>query len=171
MLGYGPGTARGRHGFDYIHPDDRDWVIDAFQRILADRSLEVSGEFRIRDAYGTWQWVEAVARNRQDDPALGGIVLSTRNITPRVDAEEAARRSEERFRALLAYASDLVIVLDASGAFVYVSPASNHLFGYSPFGDACISRPPSQSRCASPRSHNDELVERPQRRGCRHQPS
>ena len=132
VLGYGPGTARGRHGFDYIHPDDRDWVIDAFQRILADRSLEVSGEFRIRDAYGTWQWVEAVARNRQDDPALGGIVLSTRNITPRVDAEEAARRSEERFRALLAYASDLVIVLDASGAFVYVSPASNHLFGYSP---------------------------------------
>src|SRR6266496_1117993 len=122
VLGYGPGTARGRHGFDYIHPEDRDWVIDAFQRILADRSLEVSGEFRIRDAYGTWQWVEAVARNRQDDPALGGIVLSTRNITPRVDAEEAARHSEERFRELVAYASDLVIVLDASGAFVYVSP-------------------------------------------------
>src|SRR5260370_35022825 len=70
VLGYGPGTARGRHGFDYIHPEDRDWVIDAFQRILADRSLEVSGEFRIRDAYGTCQWVESVARHRQDDPAL-----------------------------------------------------------------------------------------------------
>jgi diguanylate cyclase (GGDEF)-like protein/PAS domain S-box-containing protein len=46
-----------------------------------------------------------------------------------VDAEEAARRSEERFRA---YASDLVIALDANGAFAYVSPASNHVFGYSP---------------------------------------
>jgi len=40
VLRYEPGTVQGRHGFDYIHPEDRDWVIDAFQRILRPRMTE-----------------------------------------------------------------------------------------------------------------------------------
>jgi PAS domain S-box-containing protein len=47
-------------------------------------------------------------------------------------AESALRDSEERFRALIENAREMMCVVDASGVFEYVSPASSHLLGYAP---------------------------------------
>jgi diguanylate cyclase (GGDEF)-like protein/PAS domain S-box-containing protein len=46
-------------------------------------------------------------------------------------AHLALRRNEERFRALVQNASDVVLVTDAGGAIVYVSPAVEHVMGRS----------------------------------------
>lgn len=44
-------------------------------------------------------------------------------------AEASARRSEERFRALVQYASDAIIVFEDGGGILYASPAVERLFG------------------------------------------
>ena len=62
-------------------------------------------------------------------PLFAGYI---RDITERKRGAEAVRASEERFRALSAHASDLVSILDADGAYRYVSPSHQRVLGYAP---------------------------------------
>jgi PAS domain S-box-containing protein len=46
--------------------------------------------------------------------------------------EEALQRSEQRFRALVQYSSDMTVVLDTQGTVTYVSPAAEEMLGRTP---------------------------------------
>ena len=77
---------------------------------------------------------------------LGGLVLGAvaltgltvlRQITAvreRDRAQQAARRTEERFVALVRHASDLIVVLEPDSTVRYVSPSIERLLGYEPAG-------------------------------------
>ena len=65
----------------------------------------------------------------EGEPCLLGFGY---DVTERKRMEEELRRSEERFRALVANASDVITVLDAEGTIRYESPAVERMLGYSP---------------------------------------
>ena len=50
----------------------------------------------------------------------------------RRQAEKALQKSEERFRSLVQYASDIIVVIDAEGRILYESPAVERILGYAP---------------------------------------
>src|SRR5919199_1671354 len=52
------------------------------------------------------------------------------DITDRMEATEALRSSEERFRSLIRYASDIIVVLDADGEVLFESPAVERILGF-----------------------------------------
>ena len=60
-----------------------------------------------------------------------GVVKSISDITERKRAEEAVRRSEERFRALVEKSSDGITLLNADGTVKYASPTVARILGYS----------------------------------------
>jgi signal transduction histidine kinase len=49
-------------------------------------------EYRLRSGEGSWRHVESAATNLLLDPAVGGLVLNTRDITERHDVEEALKK-------------------------------------------------------------------------------
>ena len=69
---------------------------------------------------------------RGADGASYGRVWFFRDISARKQAADALRQSEERFRALVQHASDIIVVLDAEGTMRYVSPPVERLLGYQP---------------------------------------
>ena len=60
--------------------------------------------------------------------ALGAVL--SRGHAPRLAWLEALRRSEERYRAIVQYAPDLVAIVAADGVARYASPAHHRLLGY-----------------------------------------
>jgi diguanylate cyclase (GGDEF)-like protein/PAS domain S-box-containing protein len=109
--------------WDIVHPDDLDRVASTFAGAVAEGRAHERLEFRMRRADGEWRWVEAVATNRIDDPSVRGIVVHSRDVTTRHEAEESLWARQRELSTLLERSPDLVARFDRDLRHVYVNPA------------------------------------------------
>ncbi|HEX9106059.1 MAG TPA: PAS domain S-box protein, partial [Longimicrobiales bacterium] len=66
---------------ELVHPEDRAMVRARLGDLAAMPGVVASAEFRMRHADGSWRALASIAQNRLDDPAVGGIVVNTRDLT------------------------------------------------------------------------------------------
>ena len=125
VLGYGQDETVGDEVFGYVHPDDREDILDMFYTAADDVDREV--EFRLRGADGDYVWVEATGSDHTDTEA-GGFIVNTREITERKKRE----RELERHEAFVENSSDLIVHLDEDGTLLYESPGTQEIFGHEP---------------------------------------
>jgi len=132
VLGYGPDELVGTQTRDLMHPDDVARVeAEVTEQFLSDGE-EAPIEYRVRHRDGSWRVVEGVIANLLDEPGIGGIVATNRDITQRIEAEAALRLTRERFENLVQHSSDLISIADADGVITYISPSLKRLLGYEP---------------------------------------
>jgi PAS domain S-box-containing protein len=55
-----------------------------------------------------------------------------RDVTERKEVEKVIKESEECFRCLVQYASDIITILETDGTVRYISPAVERVMGYKP---------------------------------------
>jgi diguanylate cyclase (GGDEF)-like protein/PAS domain S-box-containing protein len=127
VLGYPDGYMQGQSAFELVHPDDVAHVVEAFLSI-AEPGSTACVEFRMLHTDGSWRRVEAVGMNRLDEPAVRGVVVNTRDVTERSQAEAALREEKERYRRLVEVSPE-VIAVHQDRRFVFVNPAGLRLFG------------------------------------------
>ncbi|MCP4401012.1 MAG: EAL domain-containing protein [bacterium] len=77
--------------------------------------------------FPVWLMSEIVMDSQGESYAL---VTSCEDITDRKHAEEALRKSEERYRIVLESAPDPVVVYDLEDAVIYLNPAFTRVFGW-----------------------------------------
>ena len=130
VLGYKPEHKVGDNSFSWIHPDDLDRTQRLFAEILATPGVTRSIQLRARHHDGSWRHIEASGINLLDDPSVGGIVATYRDITERKRAEEALQASEARFRAIFAGAAIGIMLADLAGRVVESNPALQVMLGY-----------------------------------------
>ena len=78
---------------DLLHPDDSERVTSEFARVTSEPgsvSRFVEGRYRHKD--GSWRWLEGIGVNLLEDPAVNGVLICSRDITGRKEAEEEVRR-------------------------------------------------------------------------------
>ncbi|HKY70602.1 MAG TPA: PAS domain S-box protein, partial [Nitrospira sp.] len=115
----------------YLHPEDREEMIQAVQRSRTSGKAE-DREFRIvrpngeiRWLVGRWRWV----KDEEGRPVrLTGVNF---DVTERKRIDEAVRESEARTRAIFESALDALITMDADGRIQDFNPAAEQMFGYS----------------------------------------
>ncbi len=128
VLGFTPEERLGVSAFDVIHPDDRGRVAEVFAENLGRPGPFAAVEYRVRDKRGAWHRMEAVGENLLHDPVIGGIVVNSRDVTGRAEAEEALRESRGRLQAVLDNTTAIIYVKDAGGRYELVNRRFEELF-------------------------------------------
>jgi len=119
ILGHDPAARVGVNIFTrpLVHPDD----LATKRRFLADAlgrpGETVAATFRLHHADSSWRTIEALGINLLDDPAVGGIVATYRDVT-------AARRREAHQRFLAEAGTLLAESLDYERPLVLVARLS-----------------------------------------------
>ncbi len=113
-----------------ITSEYKDPFLDLTKRVFQGESGTLL--FEIVGVKGRHLWLETHAvplRNEKEEIiALLGL---TRNVTERIQKDEALRQSEERFRAITMTATDAILLMDDRGRIVYWNPAAERIFDYS----------------------------------------
>ncbi len=116
---------------ELAHPADRDVTISLRDELRDGLRDTYTQEKRVRHRAGHWVWVRvSVSAIRAPDGMLLRTISMVENITERKATEAALRASEERFRALIHNASDIVAIMDTDGTRRYASPALQRTLGY-----------------------------------------
>ncbi|QIN77622.1 PAS domain S-box protein [Rubrobacter marinus] len=94
VLGYKPAHVTGADGFEHVHPDDLGLVRRALSDVTGEPGPTPTFEVRVRHSDGTWRTFESVGNNLLHDPDLRGIVINSRDVTERRNAEKKLTESE-----------------------------------------------------------------------------
>ncbi|HWR30169.1 MAG TPA: PAS domain S-box protein [Negativicutes bacterium] len=138
----------------YENPGDRDRLIQAVRETGHCDNLEMKFK-RINGATSTFL-LSATTFTLQGKPHLISVI---RDISERKLAEDALKKSEERYRILAENVKDVIWILDPETMyFLYVSPSVYSLRGYTP--EEIMAEPIDAALTPEGTQHVRELVRR-----------
>ncbi len=143
QLTYASPAARRMFGFDdqslltldpnaATHPDDLPQVRELIAGLLRDPQTVRSARYRFRHRNGEWIWIESFFSNLLALPGVNSVVINFRNIEESVQAEQASRASELKYRVVADNTFDWEFWLSPEGRFIYSSPSCERITGHKP---------------------------------------
>ena len=133
ILGYERNEVIGKWFGDFLPADLVDIFKQRFKQNIQSDGLIPNVEFPLKRKDGSIVLVDYTARIGRDEE---GRFLRTHcaftDITEKKRAEEALRKSQEKYRDLVENINDVIFALDNTGNVSYVSPAIEKIIGYSP---------------------------------------
>ena len=135
VLGYEPHELIGHRSIEFTHPADAKAVIKSVTDLIAagPGATSVAVPYRAMHKKGHWIWLEGQPRVNFDPTTKQPVSLQDvlRDVTPRREAEERLKESEERYRLLAEQSKDIIVRVRADGTVLYVSPGCR-IMGYEP---------------------------------------
>ena len=120
VLGFHASELLGTSGADSI----------AFQQALGQPGVSPRIEQRFLHKDGSWRVLETIANNQLHDPAIGGVIVTARDITLPKSAEAELLASQEQYRELFENANDIIFTHDLAGTMLSLNKAGELLLGY-----------------------------------------
>jgi len=114
-----------------IHPEDQALVWGRFRDRLQGKSVPPHYEYRGIRKDGTVRWLEMFPSRIEyhGKPAIQGAII---DITPRKQAEEAVRESEEKYHSIFQTAANLITSVNTEGIIVDCNDRIQQFLGYTP---------------------------------------
>ncbi|OLZ40432.1 histidine kinase [Natrinema saccharevitans] len=129
IVGYEPAQLVGDRAIEYVHPDDRTTVLEQLEAVTAETGSSATVRYRHAAADGEWVWLESRFTNPSDE-SLEGCVVSSRDISEQVSAEQERRDAENRLRTITGTVGDVLWMFDGDWEEVlFVNPAYEEVFG------------------------------------------
>ncbi|WP_435552398.1 PAS domain-containing sensor histidine kinase [Natrinema sp. CGMCC1.2065] len=129
IVGYEPSQLVGDRAIEYVHPDDRTAVLEQFEAVIEATGSSATVRYRHAAADGGWVWLESRFTNPPDE-GIEGCVVSSRDISEQVAAEQERRDAESRLRTIAGTVGDVLWMFDGDWEEVlFVNPAYEAVFG------------------------------------------
>jgi diguanylate cyclase (GGDEF)-like protein/PAS domain S-box-containing protein len=132
LLGYKAEDFIGRHAYDLRHI----FTSESFERAIANISKMLKGKripatiYEVVAKDGTLKHIEIHGSPLIRYGKVAGTISVARDITERKRIEEKLLREEQRFRALIEHASDIIVILNLDGTIAYINPAVEQVLGF-----------------------------------------
>src|ERR687898_564863 len=133
ILGYTERELLGKTFQETTHPDDLEVDLEHLRRLLVRvvRTYQTEKRYLHKDGHVVWTLLSvSVVHDEEDEPLY--FICQIQDVSERKKVEKAIIESEERFRSLVQYSSDIITILDTDGTVHYVSPAVERVTGYRP---------------------------------------
>ncbi len=130
ILDVDPENMGGRNVFDFIHPGD-EVRIRKYLKFLGNKKTVQLPSYRYKNGEGEWRWLETIMSDLRDDPAVGGLVANSRDITQFINQEKELRESLERYDIVAKATSDLIMDYNIESGEMKFNEAISEIFGYS----------------------------------------
>jgi diguanylate cyclase (GGDEF)-like protein/PAS domain S-box-containing protein len=131
LIGWEPENVIGHSVFEFLHPADHQLAaLELMVDMEVPHSKGQSVICRIRHADGHWMEFEAYGTNRIDDPEVGGLLLSLRDVSGRRISDRALAAGDYLYSSLSTVASDGTTIFNEDGKRAYVSSSLAAMLGY-----------------------------------------
>lgn len=115
ILGYSVAELEGAMFLDFVHPDDVEKTINAMQNLNDNKNiLNFVNRYRCSD--GSYKHIEW-----RSHPYDNYVYAAARDITERIETEEALRQSEQRFRDVANAAGEYIWETNVDGEYIFVT--------------------------------------------------
>ena len=132
VTGYEKDELIGRRYTILIRPDMRDHALKFFGRQMVKGLQNTYSEYPIITKDGKNLWFGQNTQLIVNDGKVTGFQVVSRDITGLKRMEEKLRFEEQRFRAFVEHASDMIALVNPEGVILYVNPAIESILGYKP---------------------------------------
>ncbi|MBM3174795.1 MAG: PAS domain S-box protein, partial [Chloroflexi bacterium] len=131
IYGYTEEEVLGKPILNFVHPDDRERVLDFFQAFRGNYNDVLHTEFRTLRKDGDIIYLHVSPTHIRNEGQTTGFIASMIDITERKLMEETLKQSEERYRTILDKTEDAYYEVDLAGNFTFMNKAGGLLLGYS----------------------------------------
>jgi len=128
IMGYKKEELLGKNAINFIHPDDREKVLQTFKE--ATEKGESFAEVRIRHKDGSYKWTGNNGSIYKDKDGKPKFLIIARDITKRKKAEKKLMESKEKYSVLFHYLNDAIFLHDLEGNIIDVNHRALEQFGY-----------------------------------------
>jgi len=132
VLGYDPRKVVGMNVLDYVHPEDLPHILEETEKALSEEGVARNkAEYRFRHKDGSWRWLESMGVYLLDDPAVGGVMVTSRDVTERKEGEEALHALRREHEELVGSIEAIIWKGEAQTLrFTFVSDHAEAILGY-----------------------------------------
>ncbi|AGN02835.1 PAS sensor protein [Salinarchaeum sp. Harcht-Bsk1] len=130
ILGYDPDVLVGTNAFDLVHPADLEETREIFDSVIeAPEPTTETHRYRVRAADDSIVWLESRFSNVTDD-AIGGYVISSRDVTEQIETERERKAAEDRLTEIAGTVGDVLWMFDDDWTeLLFVNPAYEDVYG------------------------------------------
>ncbi|WP_078596008.1 EAL domain-containing protein [Evansella clarkii] len=138
-LGYSSLELLGKNCFEFMHPDDINFVVEAFEESLKTNQQEHQAVFRFKHKKGHWVYLDTKGNPIGDNnQGITHFAYITRDVTNQKKAEqqleeviEDLQETQEKFDSLFNNSLDAIFEIDEVGNYARVNNVAEKLTGYS----------------------------------------
>ena len=131
-LGYSQEERRSNYIFEHMHPEDYPEVRAKFQQLVDGEIDSFAKEIRVRHRGGSYRWLESSYVAALNNPLIGGVVINSRDVTERKEAEFRLAQREEVFRLAADAVDGVIFEWDIARGVVHRSRGVQEVLGMLP---------------------------------------